>query len=64
MSRTKAKIKTIEFETEFRICPNCGYEDGFHNMFRKSPEHGRLRWYFVCPQCSATFDIDLKVQAG
>jgi len=64
MSKTKAKIKIIEFETEFRVCPNCGYEDGFHSIFRKSDVNGELRWYFVCPRCSATFDIGLKVQAS
>ncbi len=22
-------------ENEFKICPSCGYKDGFHSMFKK-----------------------------
>jgi DNA-directed RNA polymerase subunit M/transcription elongation factor TFIIS len=56
-------VKKIEIGDEFRVCPNCGYEDGFHNMFRKNGDDGKMGWYFICPRCSSTYDIGLEVPA-
>ncbi len=52
-------IEQVEVKDEFRICPSCGYEDGFHSMFRK--EAGITRWLFICPACHRIFDIGLTV---
>ena len=52
-------ITTVEMDGEFRICPACGYEDGFHSMFRGGP--ARLQWFFICPACHQIFDIGLTV---
>jgi uncharacterized Zn finger protein len=42
-------------ENEFKICPSCGYEDGFHTMLKK--EGNVMRWLFICPSCQNIFDI-------
>jgi ribosomal protein S27AE len=26
------KVKTAKMDDEFKICPSCGYEDGFHYL--------------------------------
>jgi len=54
------EIKNIEMEKEFKICPSCGYEDGFHSMFKK--EGSITEWLFICPSCHDIFNIGLKVQ--
>lgn len=56
------EINKIKIEKEFRVCPNCGYEDGFHSMFEKIEDGVELSWKFICPNCHKIFDIDLKTQ--
>jgi hypothetical protein len=52
-------VEKIEKRDEFRICPSCGYRDGFHSMFRKQ---GKItRWLFICPSCHKIFDIGMTV---
>lgn len=49
------KVNHIKLEKEFKICPSCGYRDGFHSMFRR---HGdTMKWMFICPSCHNVFDI-------
>jgi hypothetical protein len=50
-------INTVVMENEFRVCPSCGYEDGFHSMFRK--DGSVIKWFFICPSCHKIFDIGL-----
>ena len=52
-------VEVIEKMDEFRICPSCGYRDGFHSMFRKQGE--TTRWLFICPSCHKIFDIGMRV---
>lgn len=51
------KINKGQMEGEFKICPSCGYKDGFHSMFKK--ENDITRWLFICPSCHEVFDIGL-----
>ena len=51
------EVHKIEMQSEFRVCPVCGYEDGFHAMFKK--QEGRIRWLLICPSCHKLFDIGL-----
>jgi hypothetical protein len=53
------EIKQIKMDDEFRVCPSCGYKDGFHSMFRK--EDGVTKWLFICPECHKIFDIGFTV---
>lgn len=50
-------VETIEMTDEFRICPACGYRDGFHSLF--CTQDGTTRWLLVCPSCHKIFDIGL-----
>ena len=50
------EIIKVKMDDEFKICPSCGYKDGFHSMFKK--EQGLIRWLFICPSCHSVFDID------
>ncbi|MDA3918225.1 MAG: hypothetical protein PF690_14795 [Deltaproteobacteria bacterium] len=49
------KIINITMENEFKICPSCGYKDGFHSMLKK--EGNVTKWLFICPSCHDVFDI-------
>ncbi len=49
------KINAVEFEEEFRVCPVCGYKDGFHTMLKKKVD--KVKWLFICPSCHEIFDI-------
>jgi hypothetical protein len=50
-------VKQMEMKETFKECPDCGYEDGFHSMFKK--EEGVIKWFLICPNCHAIFDIGL-----
>jgi hypothetical protein len=49
------EINAVEMQGQFKICPSCGYKDGFHSMFKKDGEI--TRWLFICPACHEVFDI-------
>ncbi len=53
------KIHKITVTDEFKICPLCGYKDGFHSAFKKEQE--TTKWLFVCPSCHAVFDVGYSV---
>ena len=53
------EVKDIKIDDEFKICPSCGYEDGFHSMFKK--ESDSTKWFFICPSCHNVFDIGFTV---
>lgn len=53
-------IHKVEFQDEFRICPECGYTDGFHTMLKK--EGKDFKWLFICPACHKVFDIQAYVK--
>ncbi len=41
---------------EFRACPSCGYERGFH-VFLGAGEGGRTAIGLVCPNCGQSYDV-------
>ena len=51
------EINKVTMDEEFKICPQCGYKDGFHSMFKK--EGDVRKWLFICPSCHSIFDIGL-----
>jgi rubredoxin len=40
---------------EFRVCPECQYQRGFH-VFFKNPK-GKTKIGLICPQCGYSYDI-------
>ncbi len=49
------------FGNQFRVCPECGYQDGFHTMLKKEGE--KIKWLFICPSCHRIFDIGYRIPA-
>jgi uncharacterized protein with PIN domain len=65
-----SEIQNIKIEDEFRICPACGYELGFHTSFLKlhagkdSPVKSTREVYqviLICPECGARYDVGWRV---
>jgi hypothetical protein len=56
----KYTIEHVTVEDEFKICPVCGYEDGFHSMLKKEQEC--FKWLFICPSCHRVFDVGYTVE--
>ena len=57
--RMDYEVKNVKMEAEFKVCPTCGYKDGFHSMFKK--EDDIIRWLFICPSCHEVFDIGFTI---
>jgi len=49
------QIHKLKLDEEFKNCPICRYQDGFHSMLKRDGEE--LRWLFICPSCHEVFDI-------
>lgn len=45
---------------EFRVCPVCGYDRGFHVSFLKSHQ-ANLKIILICPDCGSRFDTGWKI---
>lgn len=45
---------------EFRQCPSCGYERGFHVSF-KDAENG-MAISLICPNCGQSYDVGWNTQ--
>lgn len=54
------EFNRVEMGKVFKVCPQCGYQDGFHSMFEKTEDSHKLNWMFICPSCHSIFDIGLK----
>jgi uncharacterized protein with PIN domain len=65
------EIKNIKIDDEFRVCPECGYEFGFHTTFLKL-DAGKnpavikstrevYRVILLCPECGARYDVGWRV---
>lgn len=52
-------IHQVALQDEFKICPICNYQDGFHSMFKQ--DEGVMQWLFICPSCHEVFDIGYTV---
>jgi len=49
------KPEQITIEEELHVCPECGYEDGFHTSFvRQAKEQCKIA--LICPSYHARFD--------
>lgn len=54
-------VQSVKVDQTFRVCPVCGYQDGFHSMFEKTEAGDEYSWRFICPSCHKIFDIGLTV---
>ncbi|KKR30722.1 MAG: hypothetical protein UT63_C0094G0003 [Candidatus Gottesmanbacteria bacterium GW2011_GWC2_39_8] len=59
-------MKTVKKEivNSFKVCPNCGYRNGFHLMFEKlgKTKKPRYKIKLICPNCSQVYDVGFKVE--
>jgi len=55
------EVELVKIEKIFKVCPICGYQDGFHSMFEQVQDSNEYVWRFICPSCHKIFDIGLKV---
>jgi transcription elongation factor Elf1 len=53
------EIKKIDLQDEFRVCPQCGYELGFHCSFLQGK--AGIRIILICPDCGARYDVGWKL---
>lgn len=58
--KMEKKIHKVEFRDEFRVCPVCSYQDGFHTMLKR--DKGEIKRFFICPSCHEIFDLNLSVK--
>jgi hypothetical protein len=57
--KVSEEIKKIDLDEEFRVCPQCGYELGFHNSFLRSEKGHRI--ILICPDCGARYDVGWRI---
>jgi predicted RNA-binding Zn-ribbon protein involved in translation (DUF1610 family) len=65
------EIKNIKIDDELRVCPECGYEFGFHttclklNAGKNPPVIKSTREVYrvilLCPECGARYDVGWRV---
>ena len=55
------KVKEVNFEERFEVCPACGYKDGFHIILIKEPTAGpsEIKFQLKCPSCAQIYDLNL-----
>jgi hypothetical protein len=60
-----ANISKVTIQEEFRICPEGGYERGFHVSFLKEDGEDAVRSILICPNCGARFELEgLQIATG
>jgi len=57
--KVSEQIRKIDLQEEFRVCPACGYELGFHSSFLKDGEAYRI--ILICPNCGARYDAGWRL---
>lgn len=50
-------VHAVLIGEELKECPQCGYADGFHSMFKGAGD--KVKWLLICPSCHAVFDPGL-----
>jgi hypothetical protein len=56
------EVTTVAVEAVFKICPTCGYKNGFHAMFERIEKSDTFSWKLICPTCEKIYDIGLRVR--
>jgi hypothetical protein len=56
------EITQIKIDKEFKICPECGYTNGFHVIFERieASDGKNFSVKLICPSCGKIYDIGLK----
>ena len=58
------RAKKLVVNTQFKVCPGCGYTEGFHVMLSPSRrKDNRLRLCLICPMCADVYDGGVVVRS-
>lgn len=57
MAEVSDKVEAVRMEGEFRVCPACGYERGFHVSLVAPADASRVVLVLICPNCGARYDV-------
>jgi hypothetical protein len=58
MDSASDKVREVAVADEFRVCPGCEYQRGFHVSFVKpGKKTDALSLVLICPGCGSRFDI-------
>jgi len=57
MSEVSENIRAIDVKEEFRVCPSCEYQRGFHVSLVPEAGKKQLRLVLICPSCGARYEI-------
>lgn len=58
--KVSEEIRQVEPEGEFRICPACGYERGFHASVLRDGQGHKI--VLICPNCGARYDAGWRAK--
>ena len=58
------KVVKKKIGKSLKVCPNCGYRNGFHIMFERlgKGKNEKYKIKLICPGCSQVFDIGFKAE--
>ena len=58
------KVVKKKIGKSFKVCPKCGYRNGFHIMFERLSKGKKERYKIklICPNCSQVFDVGFKAE--
>ena len=61
MAEKVLKVEPVEVKDEFRVCPECGYERGFHVSFVRKPGAETFGLILICTGCGGRYDVGKSV---
>ena len=61
MDKVSEQIEAVEVAGEFRVCPACDYQRGFHVSFISGGKKGALGLVLICPSCGARYEIGKSI---
>jgi len=59
MKKNYSEFKAAEMNGQFRVCPECGYERGFHLVLERTGRPNEAKLLLICPNCGVGFDLGL-----
>jgi hypothetical protein len=61
-AKANDEVIAIEPEGNFRKCPVCRYNDGFHVSFQMEDGSKQGKIILICPNCHQQFQMGWKVR--
>jgi hypothetical protein len=61
MAEVSETVEKVDVKGEFRVCPACGYERGFHVSFLREGDSEDVAVVLICPGCGVRYDVGLTL---